>query len=458
MKNNDGKLLSIAFILQVVTFIISMVKVKVLTNLLTTDDYGIYSVMINTMGFLIFAVFFGLDRYLVKEKDEQKRVIILKTLYLVLISISIITFLFISILNIQVDKSINMFIIGTLLLGVSQINRFYIYAKDEIAKYNYLGFIMNNGWVIILIIFYIIMKPKELSLQLLFVMMIFGNIISIIYSANLIPKSLIKIKIKKSVIKKGLRYSVPLLPTVYANFILRLADKYTLMFLAGNTILGNYNVALSIMNIILAFVTVCIEIYRPRIIQDKDEDKVKGYVTNSVAIILLLCIPAIIVTTVFGQDIVILFSSKKYIEASSIMGLTSLLALIICVVNIIVTLMERTGKNKFVFKSYLKGTLYNIFLNIVLVYFIGMYGAVLAGLISYTYIYISIANKVEFKKYIVFKKIKPILVINAIFTVFVIAVTIIKINFIIQMVILVTIYLALTIIFSKDLIIDLFKK
>lgn len=458
MKKSDGKLLGVAVVLQIITLAISLVKVKVLTNILSVNDYGVYSVLINTMGFLIFAIFFGLDRYLIKENDEMYRNIILKTLYIILLVSVLIIGFGVGVLNIKIHNLTMLFIISTFLLGISQINRFYIYAKNNINKYNYLGFLMNNFWVILLLIFFIIIRPQYVSLGIIFIFMIIGSFISVIYSLSSIRLSIFKQKLNLEVLKNGLKYSIPLLPTIYSNFILRLADKYTLMFLSSSITLGTYNVALTIMNIILSFVTVAIEIYRPRIIQEKSNIIAKKYTTTSLLLVLLLCLPAISLVSFFGKEVIILFTSNQYLKASKIMWLTVILALIISVVSISVTISERDSKNKEVFKSYVYGTILNIILNILLVYLFEIYGAVLAGIISYLYIFYFVCRKNGFRKYIDFNKFMPVVNSNLIFFIIVGIIKLLNINFIVSIIILGILYSILILVFNRELIQEIFMK
>lgn len=458
MKNNDSNMISVAIILQIVTMIISLVKVKLLTNVLNVDDYGIYSILIATMSFIIFAVFFGLDRYMVKETDENKRIIILKYLYKIILTISIITVFFSLLFINRIGVSIFLFIISTIILGVSQANRFYIYAKNDINKYNIIVFLMNNCWVLLLIIFYLLIRPQILSLSCLMIFMICGNLISALYSFRGIPKKIIKKRTDKRILFKGLRYSIPLLPSVYANFILRLADKYTLMFLANSVILGNYNIALSIMNIITAFVTVCVEVFKPRIIQDDNISRVKQYVTNCIILVFIICFPAILATIFYSKEIVVLFSSTEYMDASKIMFLTTFLGLIISLVTVSISMSERKGSNRLIFTVYSKGTILNIVLNIILVYYFGIYGAVIAGIISYLYILIIISKDNEIFKYIKYNDILPVIKSSIIFTFFLFIFKILKINFIIKVIILGIIYCGLLAIFNRNLILLFLKE
>lgn len=176
-------------------------------------------------------------------------------------------------------------------------------------------------------------------------------------------------------------FSASIVITIYANF-----DVSMLGFIGSESEVGIYNAALKIKNVLLALSTAVTAVLIPRIsyyLQDKNNLKVNDLIIKSSRVSLLLAVPVSLYVFIYSADVIRFVCGEEYISAIS-----TLRVLTICIIPLILTnlfgtqLLIPLGKEKKYTQSVFIGMWINLGLNLLLIPFCGAFGAALGTLIT----------------------------------------------------------------------------
>ncbi len=176
-------------------------------------------------------------------------------------------------------------------------------------------------------------------------------------------------------------FSASMVITVYSNF-----DVVMLGIISGENEVGIYNTALKIKNILLSLSTAATSVLIPRIsyyIKNKRLDKIEHLIANTVRISMLLSVPASIYIFIFAHDVILFLCGREYLSAIS-----TLRVLIACIFPLILTnlfgcqLLIPLGKEKRYTQSVFVGMWINLALNSLLIPHFGAFGAAIGTFIT----------------------------------------------------------------------------
>jgi O-antigen/teichoic acid export membrane protein len=196
--------------------------------------------------------------------------------------------------------------------------------------------------------------------------------------------------------------------TIYANF-----DVSMLGFISNEYEVGLYNAALKIKCILLSLSTSVTAVLVPRItfyLKEKKQDLANDLLCKSMRVSLLIAFPLSIYSLLFSKNLLIFVCGNDYIGAN-----LALKVLMLCISPLILTnlfgnqILIPVGKEKRYSQSVFVGMFINLFLNIILIPYLGAFGATIGTLVTeiWNVFYMSSGVK-EYRDYI-FKKIKWVL-------------------------------------------------
>lgn len=174
-------------------------------------------------------------------------------------------------------------------------------------------------------------------------------------------------------------FMVSIVITVYANF-----DVSMLGFISTDHEVGLYSAASKIKTIVLSLSTAVTSVLVPRIgycLQNKEFDSVNNLLVKSLRVSLLLCLPVAVYATVFAKEVLIFLCGSEYKNAASTMRV-----LTICVIPLILTnlfgnqILVPLGKEKRYSQSVFVGMWINLGLNMILIPLWGAFGAAIGTL------------------------------------------------------------------------------
>lgn len=213
-----------------------------------------------------------------------------------------------------------------------------------------------------------------------------------------INKSFCVNAIDKDVIKKMLKYSIPMIPDGLSWWIVSASDRIIINYYLGNSFNGIYAVSSKFSNILSSLFTVINMSWQESAalyINDEKRDEFFSNIFNDIMNITI----SICIALMAGMYIVFEFLiDKNYYEAYkyvSVLLIANIFnALSVLQGGILIAKMD----TKAVAKSTLIGAMINIFINVSLVKHYGLFAAVFSTLVSY--IVICWIRNLEIKKYV----------------------------------------------------------
>ena len=190
-------------------------------------------------------------------------------------------------------------------------------------------------------------------------------------------------KIDFALLKRMFTFSLPLIPTVVANWVLTLSDRYVILAYRGEAEVGLYGIAARFSNILYVVTSGIYMAYTTFAFQTKnDENAPKLYA--KVLDVLFICIAVIcFVVSLFGKELVSWMTTPTYHTAywalASLM-FAQLLYAINTIVGYGISFAKKTGYHMV---SVWVGAIVNLILNFILIPKYGFSAAALTTLIGY---------------------------------------------------------------------------
>lgn len=176
-------------------------------------------------------------------------------------------------------------------------------------------------------------------------------------------------------------FSAAIIITIYSNF-----DVSMLGFISTEQEVGLYNAALKIEAVILSLSTAITSVLVPRIsyhISSGETGQVESLLEKSIRISLILALPIAIYVFLFAENCILLICGEEYLNAAN-----TLRILMICIAPLILTnlfgnqILIPSGNEKRYSQSVFVGLWINLTLNIILIPYLGAFGAAIGTLIT----------------------------------------------------------------------------
>lgn len=211
------------------------------------------------------------------------------------------------------------------------------------------------------------------------------------------------INLKRHIKPIMILFSASIIISVYANF-----DVAMLGFISTEWNVGLYNIALKLKNLILSLSTAITSVLIPRIsysIGNNNNNEVKKLSIISLKTSCLLALPLTIFILIFSKDTIMFLFGSQYIESQN-----TLMMLMLSVIPLILTnlfgnqLLIPLGKEKYFSRSVLIGVFINLILNILLIPKYGSLGAAIGTFITELWNMIYMGYHVKEYSYYILKK------------------------------------------------------
>ena len=406
MERDRGKKLAINTIIigigNMSTQIISFFLLPLYTSILTTEEYGIYDLIVTISTFLLPAITLLMEesmfRFLIdcKDSNDRKKVISQTTIY-ILIS-SIIFLVIANILNLFF-KIPYMFIgiIYIITCIISALRNSILRGIGEIKSYTIINFISS--------IVNIVLKVLLIAV---FRFGVYGLLVSGII-ANLLSSIIVFIKIKlyryisikaynKELMKSMIKYSIPLVPNSVSWSIVNLSDRLVISSFIGTAANGIYSMAYkfpNLMNTIYGFFYTAWKESSAKAVKDEDVkeffNKIFKMLANmmfAVSICMITCMPlffSVFIKEAYNEAylyIPILVIAMYYNNMSGYYG----------------GIFSGYKDTKIMGMTTIIGAIINILVDLLLIKVIGVYAAAISTLVSCAIVYYYRKQKV--KKYV----------------------------------------------------------
>ena len=408
-KEKFKNILQNLFLFMISKFIpkaISFFLVPFYTLYLTTYEYGITDLINTTVSLLIPVLTLNIKDAVLRftlDKNSQKNNIFSVFIHIIFLDFLILFFFTIFELNTHLFNLNPIYLIcfDAMLIIHSIYDNINSFCKGlEKVRIIVVSSIVNS--IVTLCLNIVLISIFKMGIKGYFIANCLGFLISIIIITLKLKLYLyIKIKINKKYFQKMIVYSFPMIFSAIAWWINYSSDKYIITIMIGVSSSGIYAVASKLPNIISTFQNIFMEAWSISAIKNYDKNDSDGFIgdmfTTILFIMAIICSLLMILNMFISS---IMFKGEFYSAWLYVPPL--LLSIVIdCLSLFIGNIFYAVKDTKSRAFATIMAALVNTILNIILIYFIGIYGAAISTLIGYFVGFIISFMKI--KKYISMK-------------------------------------------------------
>jgi len=191
-----------------------------------------------------------------------------------------------------------------------------------------------------------------------------------------------------------MRYGLPLVPAQLANMISNIGDRYILQIFLGSQVVGYYAVSYGLtlhLKSVLTLMMVAVTPMYLDIWEKHGRERTEKFLSSVLDYYLMVAIPAVILFSFFGDDILILLASSKYEGAQGLLPYLTAPIVLHGAITIYTAGLYIHKKTSLILYFTLGAGALNLLLNLIFVPLMGMVGAAITTLISYIFL-IVLAN------------------------------------------------------------------
>jgi len=379
---------------------VSLILLPIYTRYLSPEDYGIVTSMEVLSGVLLVFFTMAIDRsiyrlYFEYKTAEAKREYLgTITIAIAVISVSVLLLLFIfrSLVG-QIFKSIEfypfyVYAILTVFLSVfSIVPKIYLQVNEKARKFltlSILEFLLSSG----LILWFVVVKKAGA------VGMLEGRLFASIIILPLFLNISFRIsdfKFKPEILKESLAFSLPMIPSLLAVWMLDLSDRIFIERYFSLSDVGIYSLGYKIAGLIIIFTSAFDKAYFPMFFrlantEQQDEAKKKLYKYNNYYVLALLSVVFFI--SFFSNEAIVFLLDPKYKESAKIVPVIALAYFISQSSGLLNLSIYQAKKTKQIMYITLGSAGLNLCLNFLLVPRFGAYGAAYATVFSYGFFFV----------------------------------------------------------------------
>lgn len=379
---------------------VTFLLLPVYTFYLTPSQYGIVNSMQVFSSALMVLLTFGLERSLYRLfyefKSEEERKVFLGTVTISLYSIStlIIIVLFLSknaIGNIYKSISFHPYFFYAILSSYFSISllipKIYLQIKEKATNFIIIS-LSNFVLQTLSILFFVVIKKQEAAGMLKGMVLSHGLMFPFLIYFNL---KIIKLKFNYSILKKVLAYSLPLIPSLISAWVINLSDRVFLERYFSTDVVGIYTLGYKISSLVQLIATALLMAYNPyffKLANSEDQTNAKKnlYLAHNYYIIFLLFIGFTIVF--LSKDLIILIINEKYEAAIKYIPIISASYFFMQLASLQNLAYYQKKKTFALMWVTLASSVFNIFLNFILIPKYGASGAAYATLLTQLFFFI----------------------------------------------------------------------
>jgi O-antigen/teichoic acid export membrane protein len=368
------------------------------TAYLSPNDYGITNLIqsfLSVSTFLIsFSLYSAIPRFYVEYKEQRDKLKLLFGSIVIFVFLSGVFFLIISnifsgLLTRFLFQGIPFFpyiLIGLFTLLFQSLHTIHMSVLKAIQKGRFLAFLsilvflIQTGITILLVV-----KFELGPLGVLLSQAIVSILYSIIMIVDLIKRDLLTLKFDYSILKRALRYSIPIIPHNLSTHIASFVSRIFINNLASLAMVGLYGIAMQFGSLIDLFQTSVNKAFSPyffNLLKDGDANSEKSQM-GFVKVLLSFYSVIYLGVGLFSQEAVLLMTHSRYATAWKIIPILviaySVKSIYYFYVNILFYHEEAARK---IFYATLTGSFLDIILAALLIPRYGMYGAAVSFLIA----------------------------------------------------------------------------
>ena len=376
------------------------------TKYLSPDQLGISDSITNLTAFVLPLLTLGLDSaysafYFEKgEEDRGKRVF--STLVLTFFCMGIVALLLsvfsggISDFLFHSGKYSHLVVMA---FGCVTVNLWYLPLSLELRMKNRMFFfglanvLASLSMILLNILFVAVLKMGEESLV---ISSLLSNLLQLLLLMFFVHRAPRKEEIDPPLLKKMIRYGLPLVPMSVLNWVLAISDRYVLLHFHGEGMVGVYGIALRFVTVLNVVISAISMAYTTFAFQVKDSEKAKQQYYNVFQVESILLMGMCFTVTLFGPEVIQLMSSDEaYYNASEPLRDLLFAQAVFAMSGIVGYGINFAKKSGYYLIAVSAGAALNLGLNLLLIPSFGMRAAAATTLLGYLVVFtlVSIFSK-----------------------------------------------------------------
>ena len=387
----------LAGIAQIVSSLKGLILLPILTKTLGAELYGIWALILATVSLLmplaLLQLGFAMTRFLAAEKDKEK----ISKGFSSIFAASSFTAFALSFLIFTLAEPLAVAVFGgadatyfvklaaflVLLMTLDQVIIEYFMAFRQMERYAVFSILQTVGEV--LLIGYLVLSGYGL----------FGAIVSllvvkaIIFAAGVLVVGR-EVRVSKpsiAVIKSYLGFSLPLLPFTLCLWLVGLSDRYVIGYFLDIKAVGIYSAAYGLGSIVGFFWSPLSATLVPAITnlyENNRTQELKTHLKYSFKFYLMLAIPSVFGLSILSKSLLRTLATPEFVEGFVIVSIIALATVLFKSSFIDSDILILLKKTKVTAWIYGFSASINLLMNIILVPLIGISGAAISTLITFT--------------------------------------------------------------------------
>jgi len=374
---------SLGIIIQIVSFILAFARIKILSDSFSVADYGLISIYFSVISFISILVIFNTDRFIFRTAAENGKYARVATKKLF-----VLPFFFgpLSIIYFYIDPKFSYFayiaMANVTIIGAFHLLRFYFLGIGMTKTYLVSSFLMTNLWFLILL--FILYFRDKMSVINTFEIMLLSHVFLLIIGAIAFIKTpkLPHPDLPRIELSAAIKYSAGFLPIIISSRILELGDKYIVNSLMSSREMGLLIMGNSVLACVIALLSVLSDIFRPYMNSFADDLSIHQINKYFFSLGLIGVYVACLIFFSYGDIIFKNVISDAYFESCMIAKKLLPGTLISFLILYFINILERERNSRRIAIAYTIGSLIYLPITFVLVYLMGINGAIMASYIS----------------------------------------------------------------------------
>lgn len=367
--------------------------VPLYTSVLTTEEYGIYDIVVSTISLLLplisLNIIDAVMRFLI-DRSYNKTQVASIGFYYVFVSLVIFT-LGVFVLSFlpfgEIISGYELFIVFYYISYV--LNQFCIQVAKGLDCVRELGVSGVLGTITMILFNVIFLCYFKLRLSGFFMANILAQLIPICYIVfSLRLWNYIRLnKLNKHLKKEMLTYCVPLIASVVGWWANSGSDRYVVTFFCGVSANGLLSVAYKIPSILNTCQSVFIQAWQISAIKEYGQTDTKEFYGQTFTVINLSMVLVCSVLTLLTRPLAYVMYANNFYSAWKYVPFLLISSVLNCASGFLGPILSAKKDSKTMARSAVIGALVNVILNIMLVYFLGIQGVTIATVIASFVIY-----------------------------------------------------------------------
>lgn len=377
------------------TKIIGLILLPLYTSYLTTEEYGILSILEVTSQFFVALVGLGLSRGMMRwyavEEDSKTRGVIVFTVFTALLFLSV----FINIVFYPFNKAFSnlffdhqdfsgYFMLLWMWVGLEVLTRvpFDLFRLKEKSLLFILLVILKFVSVLLLNIYFIV--TLKMGVMGIILSQVLGNLLVMIGTLPFLLRNM-RFSFRMRLFVEMSNFSVPLVVSTVATMALTLSDRYLIKYFLDYAEVGIYSLGYKVASVINLFLVQSFLLgFAPLAYRIFNQPEARRYFAKITTYFTLSMIILALVLIFYSKEVIAVFASsnQEYLLAYNVIPLLCLAVIFRGLFSVVSMGLHYTKKTKYTTYIAVFVAVFNIGINFILIPSFGIYGAALASILA----------------------------------------------------------------------------